>query len=168
MYVKLSCTSSLFLSHTSIECISILVAPSLIITCVYVPPVCDFSYFLTLFDFLSKLSTDYNHLLVGDFNMPDICWNSMAAKSINSDLFCETILNINFCQLVDRPMHIKGNILDLILSNSPEHIFNIYISDNTYSFDHYLILFTYSTHSPLVLDRNQFPDLTLIGLRLTG
>ena len=147
IYVKLSCPSSLLFSQDSFEGIYILISSSLDISCVYVPPASDFSYILALLDFITNLKIKHCHLVLGDFNMPDICWDSMTAKSVGSNLFCEAILNINLCQLVREPTHIKGNILDLVLSDVPECVYDVKIMNETYSSDHYLISLTYSMHS---------------------
>ena len=88
--VKLSsCTSSLLSSHDTIQGISVLISPSLAITCIYVLPASDFSYHLTLLNLVNSLSSENNHLIVGDFNLPDIDWDSMSTPSICSEMFCE-------------------------------------------------------------------------------
>ena len=55
--------------------------------------------------FLLHLTSDYNHLVVGDFNMPDIDWNTMSAPSTCSEMFCEAIFNRNFCHIISEPTH---------------------------------------------------------------
>ena len=57
-------------------------------------------------------------LIVGDFNMPDICWSSLMGSSPSSNTFCEFIYNNNLAQLVTNPTHTKGNILDLVITNA--------------------------------------------------
>ena len=84
---------------------------------------------------------------MGDFNMPDIDWYSMSASTLCSEMFCDSIVDTNLYQLVDKPSHIRGNILDLILSDHPEHISDTTILDQTFSSDHYLVTIVYSTHS---------------------
>ena len=147
VFVKLSsCLSSILSTHDTIEGISVLISPALVITCVYVPPASDFYYYLTLMDFMNNLTSDYNHLVIGDFNMPDIDWNTMSAPSICSEMFCDAIFNRNLCQIISEPTHIKGNTLDLVLSDTPERILDINISDQTYSSDHYFISILFSAH----------------------
>ena len=130
----------------SFEGTSILISSSLDISCVYVLPASDFSYILALLDFINNLKIEHCHLVLGEFNMPDICWDSMTAKSVGSDLFCEAILNKNLCQLVREPTRIKGNILDLVLSDVLECVYDVKVINETYSSDHYLISLTYSMH----------------------
>ena len=134
-----SCTSSLFLTHDSIECISILISPSTIITCIYVPPSADLCYHRALNDFLANLSPVYTHLILGDFNMPDIDWLSMSASTMCSEMFCDAIVDFNLFQLLDKPTHITGSILDLMLTDHPEHVSDVTVHDINLSSDHYLI-----------------------------
>ena len=120
-----------------------LISSALVVTCIYVPPISDLHYYLTLMDFINNLTPDYNHLIAGDLNMPDIDWNSMSAPSICSKMFCDAIFNRNLCQLISKPTHIKGNTLDLVLSDTPECISDINISDQTYS---YFMSILFSAH----------------------
>ena len=141
-----SCLSSALLTHDTIEGISVLISPASVVTFVYVPPASDFHYYLSLMAFMNNLTSVYNHLVVGDFNMPDIDWNTMSAPSICSEMFCEAVVNRNLCQIISEPTHIKGNTLDLVLSDTPERISDINISDQTYSSDHYFISILFATH----------------------
>ena len=95
---------------------------------------------------MNNLTSDYNHLIAGDFNMPDIDWNSTSAPSIGSEMLCQAIFNRNLCQLINKPTHIKGNTIDLIFSDTPECISDINISEQTYSSDHYFISILYTAH----------------------
>ena len=65
-------------------------------------------------------------------------------------LFCDFIFNNNLSQLIDKPTHHKGNILDLILTNACHRIQDIIISPPNCSYvfnsDHSIVSFTL-THS---------------------
>ena len=63
----------------------------------------------------TNLSTDI--IITGDFNLPDINWDTLSATSTSSSAFCDFIFDSLLTQLVDLPTHVKGNILDLVLSN---------------------------------------------------
>lgn len=146
IYVKSSsCTSSLLPFPDSIEGISVMISPSLIISCVYIPPASSFTIHLALFDFINNLSKDFDQLILGDFNMPDINWQSLSASSTCSDMFCEAIYNRNLYQLVTKPTHVKGNILDLVFTDSPDSVTDVYIHSQTFSSDHYLMSISYSS-----------------------
>ena len=69
-------------------------------------------------------AAEKNSLFIGDFNLPGIDWSngSAAGGDIN---FVNTLQDNLFSQMVDFPTHIKGNCLDLIVTNMPEKIDNI-------------------------------------------
>ena len=75
--------------------------------------------------------------------IPDIDWDTLSVASHSSQLFCDFVFNNNFCQLIDKPTHVKGNVLDLILTNCPHHVQEISISsqDNYMQSDHSSITF---------------------------
>ncbi len=53
--------------------------------------------------------------------MPKINWLESTAHGSDNDILAKT-LEKGFEQLVTSPTHVKGNILDLVLTNSPEHV----------------------------------------------
>ena len=63
-----------------------------------------------------------------------------------SNAFCEFVFRHNLFQEVNFPTHIKGNILDLVLSNSADTIENIScLSFRSLSSDHYFVSFSVPT-----------------------
>lgn len=66
--------------------------------------------------------------LIGDFNQPDVDWACLTGDNPTSSLFCNLIFDTNLTQLVTSPTHLKGNILDLVLTNN-DHL----IEDTTVS-----------------------------------
>ena len=69
--------------------------------------------------YLFELLSQSEHvIIVGDFNLPDINWSSLTGVSPFSKRFCEFIFDSNFIQLVENPTHMKGNILDLVLTTT--------------------------------------------------
>ena len=147
--VKSHLPSTLLSSPNHLECISVLISPKLVISSIYVPPSANLPHLYPVVSFINDLSSDCTHILVGDFNMPDINWQSLTAASPQSELVCDTIYDKNLHQLIAVPTHVKGNILDLVLTNSPEFIINIKVHSRSYSSDHYLISVSYcsSAHS---------------------
>ena len=118
----------------------------LTLSCVYIPPNPSDSYMYDLTSNLthvvqSNLSTDI--IITGDFNLPDINWDTLSTTSTPSSAFCDFIFDNSLTQLIDQPTHAKGNILDLILSNSDELITNLTISSSNswISSDHFVITF---------------------------
>ena len=63
------------------------------------------------------------HILIGDLNFPEISWpdpsTSVELHRKFIDLF---MLELNHSQLVNKPTHKNGNILDLLFTNIPEQI----------------------------------------------
>ena len=87
------------------------------VTLIYRPPSsppenCD--HLLQLLDNLPA-----NSILVGDFNYPYIDWESLTSPARGRN-FLNKCGTCSFEQLIDFPTHIKGNILDLVLTNNPE------------------------------------------------
>ena len=104
------------------------------------------SYYSDLVNYLNTISAHSAPvLLLGDFNSPDINWSTLTDSSTSLNNLCEFIFESNLVQLVDSPTHICGNILDLALTNSPEHVTNLLVHPPDYqcvTSDHYLITFT--------------------------
>ena len=103
--------------------------------------------------------------------MPDIDWSAMSAPSTCSEMFCEAIFNRNLSQIISKPTHIKGNIIDLVLSDTPECITEINISNQTYSFDHYFISILFAAncyHSASPSKRNPKLDFNWNKANWTG
>ena len=101
----------------------------------------------TYLDFITSFN---NLVLLGDFNFSDVNWESLNVSSPLSNKFCDVIFDLNFIKLIDQPIHIAGNILDLILTKIPDSIFNIHINDNPLlpiPSDHYTTTFNISTSS---------------------
>lgn len=91
---------------------------------------------------MSTHLSDSNVLIMGDFNLPDINWDSLSGSSVNSKNFCDFIFNFNLTQLIAHPTHRKGNILDLVISNTPEVVDNLLINKHpSLDTDHFMISF---------------------------
>ena len=80
----------------------------------------------TNIDLLSELFYTYDNdtLSIGDFNFPSIDWSTFNSDN-KTQIFVDAVLENDFTQLIDFPTHIRGNILDLALTNCPERIVNI-------------------------------------------
>ena len=103
-----------------------------------------------------NLSTPFL-VLLGDFNISDINWNSLSGQSPFSSKFCDVTFDFNLFQLVEEPTHIAGYILDLVLTNVPENISNLIINSeppHPIPSDHFMITFDFST-SPNSINNSQ-------------
>ena len=134
----------------------------IVICVVYISPSSTETYWISLLDYLrSLIHSDAPTFIVGDFNCPDIDWQMLSASSRISSLLCEFVFDMHLTQVVDRPTHVRGNILDLIISNSADRIFNVHVNDCQFlSSDHFPISFSikvifprsFSTHRSTFLD----------------
>ena len=110
---------------SNLEVITVKVSISnteVLIRTAYCPPNPNPTYLKCLVDFLISLSQNEKNLIItGDFNLPDICWSSLSGHSPISNLFCDFVFESNLSQLISGPTHIKGNTLDLLLTNN-EHL----------------------------------------------
>ena len=82
---------------------------------------------------------------MGDFNSPDIDWPSLTGCSAHSNALCNLVFNTNYCQLINAPTQIKGNVLDLVFTSSEGVVKDLnmdlsYI--HIFPTDHFLISFS--------------------------
>jgi hypothetical protein len=73
--------------------------------------------------------------LIGDFNLPDVDWFEGTSSAV-IEAADEAMLE----QIVDFPTHIKGNCLDLILTNMPERFYKVTEAGRLGKSDHEMIL----------------------------
>ena len=83
--------------------------------------------------YLSQIRTrrgTNNIVIVGDFNMRDTDWNTHHSPNSTEVLFLNTFSDLGFTQLIDSPTHIKGNLLDILVTNKPQIISDQIVNDN--------------------------------------
>ena len=149
--VSSSLSSHLIASHSSIDMVvvQLLTSPPITLCCTYIPPSCSPDYFSSCISALTTIMTHHqNVIILGDFNLPDIDWSCLTSHSPFSDLLCDFIFQYNLTQLLLNSTHSKGNILDLLITNSDHRISNLHItpcSENLFS-DHLFIFFDLLTN----------------------
>ena len=79
-----------------------------------------------------------NHIFIGDFNFPSINWNDKTSDRACQNFLECTVAN-DFTQMIDFPTHVRGNILDLVLTNRPDNIVNIEALGNLSTSDHSIL-----------------------------
>ena len=133
-----SIPTSIIPSPTNLEVISSQVLQSLCVRSTFLL----IQVIATLLKFLADFITSSEYvIIVGDFNLPDINWNSLTGISTFSTSFCDFIFDYNLVQFVYCPTHIKGNIVDIILSNTP-FIQDICVEPSQLiSSDHFIVSF---------------------------
>ena len=143
--VDASIPCSVVSSPSNLEVITVKIGlntPILLCT-VYVPPNSSDSYQISLMAYLTELLPMYEHaIILGDFNLPDINWSSLSGTSSFSKQFCDFIFDSNLTQLVESPTHIKGNILDIVLTKT-NIVHDVYVDMSDYSItsDHHIVTF---------------------------
>ena len=78
-------------------------------------------------------------ILIGDLNMPNTDWETGVSGDRTEQLFLDTFSDLSLSQVVRYPTHVKGNILDIILTDKPQHIHDINIDSSKP--DHFPIVF---------------------------
>ena len=83
--------------------------------------------------------------LIGDINLAHVNWDILSSSDPVEQSFVNTFCEVGFEQLVNSATHLKGNILDVLLSTEPHKVENLSIlSDLSLSLcksDHFLIKF---------------------------
>ncbi len=82
-------------------------------------------------------------VLAGDFNMPHINWEDFSSTEAVDQLFLDSFSNLGLEQLVNDPTHTKGNILDLLLTDRPQLVSDLNVSDSNLpcKSDHFAVSF---------------------------
>ena len=97
------------------------------ILCVcYKPPNCDHDEWRSLFESFLQVAEKYEKIIItGDFNFPELEWNSNTSSSqnvsVNSVQFRDLVSDF-FLEQVNLFPTRKNNILDLIFTNTPEAV----------------------------------------------
>ena len=84
------------------------------------------------------------HILIGDFNFPEICWpDSTTSCELHRKYINFLNGNLGHTQLICEPTHKSGNLLDLLFTNIPSLLHNLKVLSwsEFYLPDHYAISF---------------------------
>jgi Endonuclease-reverse transcriptase len=104
---------------------------------IYRPPSSNkenFNQLLHLLQFTSK-----NTIIMGDFNMPGIDWDTEQATG-QGRVMLDVIAAAGLEQLIRFPTHKKGNTLDLLISDCPDKIISIEDAGCLGNSDHCMIV----------------------------
>ena len=93
---------------------------------------------------IAKIKNLSSHVLVGDFNLPNISWPEGAPTGTLETKFMNTFEDVAFTQYISEPTHIYGNTLDLLLCDSQNFLTNINVHEHKHvcSSDHFAITFS--------------------------
>ena len=142
---------SIPLEFSNFEFICIDIKPGIRFLCFYIPP--DSSNCAQTITNICKIISFYHttstpFIVLGDFNLPNINWNTFTAKGHSSEIFLDHCVENGLSQCVNSATHKHGNTLDLILCNSTamSHLIcNSVDCPLTSSCDHNLLSFTLSS-----------------------
>ena len=98
-----------------------------------------------------------NSIIIGDINLPGIDWGKDYADSKGLDFF--NAINDNFMtQMINFPTHVKGNVLDLLITDVPETVVNIEDIGRLGKSDHSMILFETTFNHDNSYSEEKIPD----------
>ncbi|XP_075779238.1 uncharacterized protein LOC142827520 [Pelodiscus sinensis] len=89
---------------------------------------------------LTKLSKAQDLVVMGDFNYPDICWETNTARHRLSNKFLDCIGDNFLFQKVEKATRGEA-VLDLVLTNREELVENLKVEDSIGDSDHEIIEF---------------------------
>ncbi len=71
------------------------------------------------------------HILLGDFNLPDVSWPAgISSCELHSNFVSFLTEELGHTQLINSPTHTSGNTLDLLFTNIPNLVKNIKVLDH--------------------------------------
>ncbi len=87
-----------------------------------------------------KLSKIY---VLGDFNLSSVSWDALTSDVPIEQSFVNSFADLGLVQCVNQPTHHKGNILDILLTNSEASITDLQVmdKDSVCKSDHFPINF---------------------------
>ena len=97
-------------------------------------------------NYLRKLKTKKgisNIIVIGDLNLSSINWPDYSSTVAVEEIFLNTFSNFGLEQLITSATHVKGKILDVLLTDSAPNLSNIKVNDNMdiCKSDHYTLQF---------------------------
>lgn len=169
--------SSSVLICTALElvCVRVTICNRDFIFCAcYRPPTTSPSFCSDLHDALNQLIVRYPNaplFLLGDFNFPDIVWNSDSITLKHTSSECSNFINLchdfNLSQMVHKPTRISAsssNTLDLILTTTPNLISPLtYLSKIS---EHLVLHFTLEDQVPSKKTVKIFQDYSRANIEL--
>jgi hypothetical protein len=103
---------------------------------IYRPPNSGNENIAKLCKILENLSM--NTVVVGDFNLPEVDWDGEQSGARGRPVL-EAVMSNQLSQLVNFATHIKGNLLDLVITNCPHKILSVQESGRLGRSDHEMI-----------------------------
>ena len=137
--------------------------PAITICLSYNPPGASAETLDALFSTIGDVADVGNVIILGDFNCPDINWASLSATAPYSLKFCDLIFDKNLSQLVSSPTHVKGNILDLVITNCEDRLGRVMVDEANECSDYFIIRFvinSFASHPSKCSKFSVVPDFS--------
>ena len=84
-------------------------------------------------------TAEKNSIFLGDFNLPGINWEVGTSRGREA-AFLTAVQDACMEQLIDFPTQVKGNILDLLVTNIPERVGEVFENGRLSTSDHVIIM----------------------------
>ena len=94
------------------------------------------------------ISLPKNTLIIGDFNFPNIDWNTFTSSTGNLRQFLDILINRDYSQIIDFPTHVRGNILDILLTDLPSDSISVSSQGRLGKSDHNILLIKTKLSAP--------------------
>ena len=112
---------------------------------VYRPPGQSLELDALLYNGLSILTQRHDSVILGDFNLPHIDWQTLHGVEAESHRMIKFIEDNYLFQLVSEPTR-ENNILDLLLTTQEFLLSNVRVGEQLHNCDHNVIRFTICAH----------------------
>ena len=132
----------------------------------YRPPGQNIIENIAFIDYLkNKLRNTRNCLILGDFNYPDIEWETYTTTSNYESHFLNLVNELSLHQVVDTPTR-DNNVLDLILTDRLSFIINTEVHETFATSDHCFITCVLNIPSDKVIEEKYFPNFKMANWEL--
>ena len=101
--------------------------------------------------------SEKNCIIIGDFNLPNIDWEVGAARG-GDKVVLEAVEEAMMTQMVDFSTQVRGNILDLVVTNMPERLTDVREEGRLGRSDHSMIVVEVSVGPTPEKNRPGLPD----------
>ncbi|XP_040078359.1 uncharacterized protein LOC115331960, partial [Ixodes scapularis] len=90
---------------------------SVVVGVVYRPPNSDHKCLYNLNDYMQQHIKNQRIIMAGDFNIPEVNWDSLQLGTVTSDAILDILFAFNLSQIVREPTRVQGtssSLLDLV------------------------------------------------------
>ncbi|XP_040074594.2 uncharacterized protein LOC120846785, partial [Ixodes scapularis] len=81
---------------------------SVVVGVVYRPPNSDHKCLYNLYDYMQQHIKNQRIIMAGDFNIPEVNWDSLQLGTVTSDAILDILFAFNLSQIVREPTRVQG------------------------------------------------------------